>query len=548
MNIRSAAVIPDLLSRIRSVASKAGAPHAARWTFIATTAALLPIMVFASFDFGMSWDELDRHTYGVKVWEFIRGLRERSSFRETGGHVYPGLFDTICAAVESWIPGNRYELRHVINAIFGWIGVVYCGRLAGRLFGPWFGVLAAVLLAVSPRYFAASMNNPKDLPFAAMSVMALYYISTVSPRWPYVSLWTAIKIAVSLALALNIRVGALLYLGYFGLLIAALIILERQTNWRRLVDTAVRVTGISLAVLLLGTIFWPWAGGAPLTRPFEALLGAAGYPWNGLVLYDRYEYEADALPWHYAPWWFAISTPLVVLAGAAFSTLFVASRADALRRIGLWTVAILPIAAAITMGSTLYDSVRHLLFVYPVLVVLAVGGWSGLLHRSRPAWLRAGAGLGVAAGLASVIVFDIRFHPNQGVYFNSIIGGPKRAFARYDMDYWGNCILQGAEWAANVGRSFGTTVRISGDPPHLVRFNAARFPELAFTNESANEHHMYIDMARGEIATFRKLVSRPALHRVTTPDGAVLCTVSAGPAFRELGAPAPDARDSETPR
>ena len=241
-------------------------------------------MVLASFDFGMSWDELDRHTYGVKVWEFVRGLRERSSFRETGGHVYPGLFDTICAAVESWIPANRYELRHVINAIFGWIGAVYCGRLAGRLFGPWFGVLAAVLLALSPRYFAASMNNPKDLPFAAMSVMALYYISTVSPRWPYVPLSTAIKIAVSLALALNIRVGALLYLGYFGLLIAALVVVERQTNWRRLADTAVRVAGISLAVLLLGTIFWPWAGGAPLTRPFEALLGAAGYPWIGLVL------------------------------------------------------------------------------------------------------------------------------------------------------------------------------------------------------------------------------------------------------------------------
>ena len=65
----------------------------------------------------------------------------------------------------------------------------------------WAGVLAMVLLAVSPRYFADSMNNPKDLPFAAMTVVALYYISTVSVEWPYVSFSTAIKIAVSLALA-----------------------------------------------------------------------------------------------------------------------------------------------------------------------------------------------------------------------------------------------------------------------------------------------------------------------------------------------------------
>jgi hypothetical protein len=507
---------------------------------------LLPVMVLASFDFGVSWDELGRHTYGEKVWEFVRGLRSRSTFAETGGHVYPGLFDTICAAVESWLPGDRYVLRHVINAIFGWIGVVYCGRLAARLFGPWSGVLAAVLLALSPRYFAASMNNPKDLPFAAMSVMALFYISTVSPRWPYVSPSTGIKIAVSLALALNVRVGALLYVGYFGLLMAALVVAERQTNWRRLADTAMRVSGIALAVLLLGTLFWPWAGGAPLTRPFEALMGAAGYPWNGLVLYDQHEYPATELPWHYAPWWFVISTPPVVLAGAAFSMLFVSSRPDALRRIGLWAVAVFPVAVASIMGSTLYDSVRHLLFVYPALVVLAVAGWSGMLHPSRPSWMRGGAALAAAAGLASLIVFDVRFHPNQGVYFNSVVGGPRRAFARYEMDYWGNCILQGVEWAAKAGRSFGTPVRISGSPAHLVWLNAERFPEVEFTHASDERHHMYIDMARGDVISFRKLLTRPALYRVRTPDGAVLCTVAAGPAFRQLGVQSPEARPQGT--
>ena len=144
--------------------------RAAHWTFIALSAVLLPVMVLASFDFGVTWDEMSRHDYGVKVWEFIRGLRPRSSFAETGGHVYPGLFDTICAAAADWLPWNRFTIRHVINAIFGWIGIVYCGRLAGRLFGPWAAVLGALLLALSPRYFAASMNNPKDLPFAAMSV------------------------------------------------------------------------------------------------------------------------------------------------------------------------------------------------------------------------------------------------------------------------------------------------------------------------------------------------------------------------------------------
>lgn len=506
--------------------------RAALVTFIALNAALLLVMVQVSFDFGVTWDERDRHSYGIKVWEFLRGLRPRSSFQETGGHVYPGLFDTICAAAEGWLPWTRYETRHVINATFGWIGVVYCGRLAARLFGPWTGVLASGLLALSPRYFAASMNNPKDLPFAAMSITALYYISTVSPRWPYIPAGTAVKITIALALALSIRVGGLLYLGYFGLLVIALVILDRQTHLPRLLNVAARLALISGAVLLLGTICWPWAGGAPFTRPFEALLGAAGYPWNGLVLFDGFAYPAQDLPRWYAPWFFLISRPPVVLVGALASLVLITSRADALRRVGLWAVAIFPVAVAIVLRSTLYDGVRHLLFIYPVVVVLAAGGWAGVLQPARVIWVRYGAAAAVTVGIVSMLVFDIRFHPNQGVYFNSLVGGPSGAFKRYEMDYWGNCIFQAVEWVAGRARNVGTPLVVTGHPQHLVMLNAQRFPELSFRQESEGKHHAYIETARGSVGAFRDMVGEQSLHRVRTPDGAVLCNIKPGPALR----------------
>ena len=493
-------------------------------------------MILSSFDFGVTWDEKDRHFNGERVWQFIQGLRSRSSFAETGGHLYPGLFDAICAALESWIPGNRYVLRHVVNATFGWIGVVYAGRLAARMFGPWAGPLGMVLLALSPRYFADSMNNPKDLPFAAMTVTALYYISTVSPRWPYASPATLAKIGVSLALALNIRVGALLYLGYFGVVMAALVVRERCTDWRRLTDTTARVLVVALAMLLLGTVFWPWAGGAPLTRPFQALLGAANYPWNGLVLFRGYEYSVENLPWYYAPWWLLIATPPVVLAGAVLSVCCVANRDDALRRLALWTVVVLPIAAAIVMRSTLYDGIRHLEFIYPALVVLAAGGWMGILRARRPPWLRPAAASALAIGLASVLAFDVRFHPNQGVYFNSLVGGPRRAFTYYDMDYWGNCTLQAVEWAAAQARSKGIVMIVSGHPTHLVQLNAERFREVYFMFPNRNKHYLEIRLARGSVHDLRTLAREPALHQVRTPDGAVLCTVTRGPAYGELEA------------
>ena len=42
------------------------------WVFVALAATLLPVMVFASFDFGVTWDEKPRHHYGELVWEFMR--------------------------------------------------------------------------------------------------------------------------------------------------------------------------------------------------------------------------------------------------------------------------------------------------------------------------------------------------------------------------------------------------------------------------------------------------------------------------------------------
>jgi len=513
-------------------------PHdgrTARWTFAILAVSLLPIFVLASFDFGATWDEKARHRYGELIWEYLRGRRSRASFVGDGATLYySGLFDVICVMVERWVPIERYVLRHVINAIFGWIGVVFCGRLAARLFGTWSGILAMILLAASPRYFADSMNNPKDLPFAAMTVVALYYFSTISPTWPYMSRATAIKIAVALALALNIRAAALLYVGYLAVLVMAFAIAERNRDWRRLADTACRLAAVAVAVLLFGTAFWPWAQGAPLTRPVEALLGMASAPWAGGVLFSGREYAAPDLPWYYPLWWLLISTPLVVLAGAVLSLLASRERGWSLRTNALWAVAALPVLLVIVRDSTLYDGLRHLLFIYPILVVLAAAGWAAWLsERSRP-WVRRSAAALLVAGLVNVLAFDVRFHPHQTVYFNELVGGPRGAFAKFDMDYWGNCVLEAVAWSANTARLSGRAVTISGNPWHLVQLNAGRFHELAFTFPW-RPHYLDVRLNRGSAEGVRDLANREdALYRVQTPDGVVLCVVLPGPAFAEL--------------
>lgn len=506
----------------------------AKRIFWALALALLPLMIGLSFDYGVTWDEKSRHRYGENIWELYAGVRSRDRFGETGGHLYGGLFDFLCVVVEHIVPGDRYVIRHALNAIFGWIGVVYCGRLAANLFGRWTGVLAMVLLAASPRYLADSMNNPKDIPLAALSVMSLYYISLVSPRWPYLSWKTAGKITLALALTLNVRVAALMYLAYLGFLVGVLILLERNFDWRRLCQTALKLGAVAVTMLLLGTLVWPWAQGNPFWRPFRALLGVANYGYAGGITFAGAQYSVNNLPWWYAPWWMLISTPPVVLVGVALGAGYVSRSTEGLRRAGLFFVALLPIVVGIVMHSTLYDGVRHLLFTYPAFVTVAASGWGALLTTRRQAWARAAVGGALALGLTSIIWFDVRFHPNQIVYFNSLVSGPRGAFARYDMDYWGNCVLQAVKWTAEQAREMGVPVVVSGNPSQVISLDAMRFHELQYDEPYHGRHHYHIRLARGPIDGVKQMAAEPALHQVLTPDGVVLCNVLPGPAFGQL--------------
>ena len=504
------------------------------WVFVALAAALLPLMVLASFDFGVTWDEKPRHHYGELIWEFMRGLRARTTtYVEDGGHYYGGLFDTLCAAIERYVPVNRYVLRHALNATFGWIGALYVGRLAARLFGRWAGVLALILVVTSPRYFADSMNNPKDLPFAAMTAVALYYFATLSPKWPYVSRSTGIKIVVALAAALNIRAAALLYLGYFGLLILAFVVAERQFDPRRLLAVLVRVVAVTAAVLVLGTAFWPWAMVSPFIRPIEALLGFANAPFGADVLFNGRAVPSNELPWYYVPVWLLISTPPVVLVGLILAGLF-AERSWLPKLSALATLIVLPIALVIIQHSTLYDGVRHLLFVYPVMVALAAAGWTAALMRRDPLVRRITAVL-LVIGLINVLTFDVRAHPNESAYFNELAGGPKGAFSKYDMDYWGNCVLQAVGWTAKAAQLSGIPLVVSGEPSPVIQLDSERYHQLSFVPPFRNQHHIDIRLARGSAGAVSSLAARPdALFKVEMPDGTVLCTVEPGPRFAEI--------------
>ena len=171
-----------------------------------------------------------------------------------------------------------------------------------------------------PRYVGESMNNPKDLPFAALMLAALYYIVTVRPAYPYMSWAHAAKLAAAIALTVNVPVD-----GTRPARVRRAGDGRRRLRVRRLVAghvwrrTAARFALVAVAALVGGTAFWPWAQEQPLVRPFEAFFTASGFSWGNPSLFGGRDLAAADLPWHYLPTWLLISVPPVVLLGAALS-------------------------------------------------------------------------------------------------------------------------------------------------------------------------------------------------------------------------------------
>ncbi len=222
---------------------------------------LLFVLIALSPAFGATWDERALQAYGEQIWQYYRGDRALADIDVGFGYtrIYGGLVEFLSAAAQHLIPANEYVVRHAVNAVFGWTGVVFAFLMALRLFGERAAWLAALLLLAMPRYVAESMNNTKDLPFAVLMLAGLYYILTIKPEYPYLSWSHALKLAATSAFALNVRSMGLVLFGYAGIALAVAVIASREHSWRRLAATAGRFAVVVLLALVGGAMFWPWA-------------------------------------------------------------------------------------------------------------------------------------------------------------------------------------------------------------------------------------------------------------------------------------------------
>jgi hypothetical protein len=165
---------------------------------------------------------------------------------------------------------------------------------------------------------------------------------------------------------------------------------------------------IAYAVML---VFWPHAQANPLLNPYRALLEMRQFAFTSVVLYRGEFVRAAELPADYIFRYLAISLPeliwILLLAGGLIGMLrgFRRTRggeAPTLLALGsalLLIAVVTPILTAVLGGSTVYDGIRHFIFIIPPLACLAGLSLSWMLEQLS-AW-------NAKAGIAALLLVGL---------------------------------------------------------------------------------------------------------------------------------------------
>jgi hypothetical protein len=126
---------------------------------------------------------------------------------------------------------------------------------------------------------------------------------------------------------------------------------------------------------------------------------------------------------------------------------------------------VLPLGFLIVQRATIYDGIRHVLFVIPMLAVLAGAGLRVLLPVLQCVPVLAATAAGAYAG--SLVVTLAALHPLEYVAMNALAGGTRGAYGRFELDYWAVAATIAVR-RLEARLDYDTSGRFAENPPSIL--------------------------------------------------------------------------------
>ncbi len=413
--------------------------------------------------------------------------------KEENGH--PPLNDISAAAFNRIFYGRLgvmgdIESHHLFSLLSSALLVLVAGLFARSIAGPVAGLGAALAVGLFPLLVAEAHFNVKDPPLAAFFALLLFAVwkalTTQKFRWWFVAGGAG---ALGLGTKFNILFTVPIVAIWLVIVLFTTLI-NKQLKWNRPALFNAGVGFLIVGAISLGVLYaaWPFLWQDPIPN----LLKIIGfYREIGTTTVYQPNFLLGGGVNLYPLVFILITTPLAVIIAASIGAAGGWRLARGIPFLPLVLVLVwllVTVGRVMLPGSAIYGGIRQISEFIPALGILAGIGIAAISEvvAARIALIRKHAAFAVVALVfIPTLTTVIRLHPNENVFFNSVIGGINGASAQAIPSVgntYGNAYYQGIAWLnenAEPGAGFGLANSTMASIPRIwIR------KDLQFANHS----------------------------------------------------------------
>jgi hypothetical protein len=346
---------------------------------------------------------------------------------------------------------NEFLVRHYTGAVFFLLLLFFSGLVAKQLTGSYLSSVIAVLAIVfMPRIFGQAFGNLKDIPFATGYVAGIYMIIRFLKELPRPHWSTAILLGLAIAFTCSVRIGGLILFAYLALFGAVYFVLK-PFGLKQIVSTKPCFVGLmgQLTVIVIigyfaGLLFWPYALQDVWVNPLESLRVMEHYKVSIRQIFEGNLLWSTQLPRYYLLRWLLISTPEFIFLGLGIFLVFFIRKLSS-KRIQFKPVFFeslvaftffFPVVYVFLIHSNLYSGIRQLIFILPVLAVLASVAIFNFIKSDFKNKIKYSIVILFFALMLLPLQHQAKTFPVDYIYFNSVSGGNRSAWSNYEYDYY----------------------------------------------------------------------------------------------------------------
>jgi hypothetical protein len=425
--------------------------------------------------YGTQWDEYLQRDMGRVNYNYI--AEGNDSLLILNGRDYGTVVELPLYALEKKFapdqPAASTFIRHLACFLLFCVGVFFFYLTLVKLgFNHWWAFCGALMLVLSPRIYGHAFFNSKDVPLMVFYIIAYYALLCFIEK-PDIK--RSFYLALSTALLIDTRITGVIIVPITILFFFLFECQKSNLSFKALLTFSFlkKMKYYFIFSALLVYLFWPYLWLNPIKNFLIAFLNMSHYRWRGYsLLFGDFIFSYET-PWYFSLSWIALTTPLLYLFlyFVGFTNIVyqivglkkqVFKQKELLEKLMALSLFMLPLLAIIVLKSVLYDTWRHVYFVYPFLLIIAIYGGQIIYQKLKTTLVKWAVVVLFGLLMSVELVKMMHAFPHEYVYFNELVSDKDDNIRyNYDMEYWGASFRAGFEKILEIDKR--DTIKVTGN-------------------------------------------------------------------------------------